>query len=59
MYVKIKTRSNYRNLNNRWVKVLEFLGTIIYCTDEFSESPTKFDINIKEVLEIRKFAPLD
>ena len=58
MYAKIKTKSNYKNLNYKWVKILEFLGTILYCTDEFSESPTKFDININEVLEIRKFAPL-
>ena len=58
MYAKINTKSNYKGLNGQWVKVLEFLGTILYCTDEFSENPTKFDIYINEVLEIRKFPKL-
>lgn len=49
MYAKIKTKSNYRNLNNKWVKIIEFLGTILYCTDNIE----KFDINLNEVLEIR------
>ena len=54
---KIKTQSNYRNLNGTWLKVVKFEGTALSCKfidEEGLERTTSFNLNeiesIKESL---------
>lgn len=53
LIAKVQTKSNYRNLNGKWVTIIQFLGTIVYCktTDEAGNEVT-FDLNINEIQEI-------
>jgi hypothetical protein len=55
MKALVKTKSNYRNLNGKWVKILQFLGTIIYCeTIDETGKTLRFDLNIKEIESIQE-----
>jgi hypothetical protein len=51
----VKTKSNYANLNNQWVTVVQFVGSLIYCEyiDENGEK-RRFDLSIKEVESIKE-----
>jgi hypothetical protein len=57
MYAKIQTKSNYRNLNGQFVKVKQFLGTLVYCETEISNETITFDVSLSEVTEIRENLP--
>ncbi len=57
MYAKIQTKSNYRNLNGKFVKVKQFLGTLVYCETEISNEIITFDVSLSEVTEIRENLP--
>lgn len=50
---QIKTKSNYKNLNGKFVKVIQFLGTIVYCEyiNENGEA-VRCDFSINEVTQI-------
>ena len=55
MKVLVNTKSNYKNLNGKWVTVKEFLGTVIACEiycEELCRIMT-FDLSIKEIKEIK------
>ena len=48
MKAKIKTQSNYRNLNGAWLKVVKFEGTALSCKfsdEEGIERTTSFNLN--------------
>jgi len=51
----VKTKSNYANLNNQWVTVIQFVGSIIYC-EYINENGEKrrFDLSIKEIESIKE-----
>lgn len=50
MKAKIKTRSNYRNLNGQWLKVVEIVGTRVSCLVETEDMGTQtVDFSLKEV----------
>lgn len=51
----IETKSNYKNLNNKWVNIIQFCGSIIYCSYYCNEKQTNvnFDVNINEVKSIK------
>jgi len=52
-YAKINTKSNYRNLNGKYVLVIKFLGTIVY--GSFMDEDGRYyrsDFNLSEVTEI-------
>ncbi len=57
MYAKIQTKSNYRNLNGQFVKVKQFLGTLLYCQAEISNETITFDVSLSEITEIREKLP--
>jgi hypothetical protein len=57
MYAKIQTKSNYRNLNGQFVKVKQFLGTLVYCETEINNEIITFDVSLSEVTEIRETLP--
>lgn len=53
MIVKVKTPSNYRNLNDKWLELKEIIGTRVTCSIQFGEFGTQtVDFNLKEVVEI-------
>ena len=55
MKVLVNTKSNYKNLNGKWVTVKEFLGTVIACEiycEELGRMMT-FDLSINEIKEIK------
>jgi hypothetical protein len=55
MKALVKTKSNFRNLNGTWVKIIQFLGEIIYCeTIDESGTTIRFDLSIKEVVSIKE-----
>ncbi len=53
---QINTKSNYRNLNGKYVDIIQFLGSIVYCqyTNE-SGDLVKCDFGIKEITRIIEF----
>ena len=55
-FAKVKTKSNYRNLNGQWLEVREFLGNLVACIiiDENGQKITA-DFNLKEIEEIKQF----
>jgi hypothetical protein len=50
---QIKTKSNYKNLNGKFVKVIQFLGTIVYC-EYINENGdvVRCDFSINEITQI-------
>lgn len=50
---QIKTKSNYQNLNGKFVKIIQFLGTIVYC-EYINENgdAVRCDFSINEVTKI-------
>ncbi len=50
---QIKTKSNYKNLNGKFVTVIQFLGTIVYCeyTNEDGEA-VRCDFSLTEITKI-------
>ncbi len=53
MKVKIKTKSNYRNLNGQWLTVSEMLGKRVTCVifDEGCAKKISVDFNLSDVIE--------
>lgn len=54
MKAKIKTKSNYKNLNGQWLEVKEIVGTRVSClwfSEEFQKTIT-IDFSLNEVSEI-------
>ncbi len=54
MKVKIKTKSNYRDLNGQWLDVVEAVGKRITCSvpSEFQLGAVNADFDLSEVEEI-------
>ena len=54
---KFETRSNFRNLNGQFLRVVSFHGTFINVEFDDVETGKKntCDFNIKECVEIREF----
>lgn len=52
---KLKTKSNYRGLNEQWVEIIQFLGSIVYVKhyDQTLDTEVTFDVNLNEITEIR------
>jgi hypothetical protein len=50
---QIKTKSNYKNLNGKFVKIIQFLGTIVYC-EYINEDgiSVRCDFSINEITQI-------
>lgn len=54
MIAKIKTKSNYRKLNGKWLKVIEIVGKRVTCKvymEEFNKY-TNVDFTLNEIEEI-------
>jgi hypothetical protein len=53
---KIKTKSNYMNLNGEKVKILSFHGTIVHCEYfcPIRKTEIQSDFSLKEITEIRE-----
>lgn len=51
----VKTKSNYRNLNNKFVNIHQFIGTLVYCSVYCNEKETEvfFDLNLNEIYYIK------
>ncbi len=55
MKAKIKTKSNYKNLNGQWLEVKEIFGTRVSClwfSEEFQKMIT-IDFSLSEILELK------
>jgi hypothetical protein len=50
----INTKSNYKNMNNKWVNIIQFLGTIVYCEFEQDNQIIKADFSLTEIKEIKE-----
>ncbi len=48
MKVKVNTKSNFRNLNGQWLKVIEIVGTRVTCSVEH----LTIDFGLSEVVEM-------
>lgn len=54
MKAKVKTKSNYGNLNGQWLDVKEIAGTRVTCIVQSDLYGTiTVDFTLKEVVEIR------
>ncbi len=52
---KINTKSNYRNLNGKWLEVKQFLGTIVACIFMDCDGIERtIDFNISEISSIKE-----
>lgn len=53
MKAKVKTQSNYRNLNGQWLEVKEIVGTRVTCIVTFAElGKQSVDFQLKEITEL-------
>lgn len=55
IWAKVKTKSNYRGLNNSWLKVLELAGrrvSVQHNSNEFQKTIT-IDFTLDEVIEFK------
>ena len=53
MKVKVKTKSNYRNLNDRWLELKEVVGKRVTCIVELEGlGKQTIDFTLNEVIEI-------
>jgi hypothetical protein len=51
MKVQVKTKSNYKNLNNQWLEVKEIVGTRVTCIIDFAEfGKQTVDFTLSEVI---------
>jgi hypothetical protein len=50
----INTKSNYKNMNNKWVNIIQFLGTIVYCEFEYENQIVRADFSLTEIKEIKE-----
>jgi hypothetical protein len=48
---KIKTKSNYRNLNGTWLVVAEMVGTRVSCIVEIDGVNKTVDFGLTEITE--------
>jgi hypothetical protein len=50
----IQTKSNYKGLNGKQVKVIQFLGSIVYCEYycEDRKENVRADFSLKEITKI-------
>lgn len=56
IYAKIETKSNYKKLNGKFLKVKELQGVRVSCeliTEEQAQ-PLTIDFNLKEVKEFKQ-----
>ena len=52
---QIKTKSNYRNLNGKFVNIVQFLGKSVYCEHINKEGDSIFcHFNLDEITEIQE-----
>ena len=59
-YAKIKTSSNFQNLNGKFILVEKFLGTIVYGSFVNGDGEfIKADFNLSEVVEIIEVNDVD
>jgi hypothetical protein len=57
MKAKVKTKSNFKNLNGQWLKVKEMAGTRVSCEVEdvmAYNGKLTVDFHIKEIEEIQE-----
>lgn len=53
MRVKVRTKSNYRNLNDQWLELIEVVGTRVTIKTIFAEFGTMtVDFTLNEVVEM-------
>jgi hypothetical protein len=53
MKVKIKTKSNFRLLNDKWLELVEVVGTRVTTRHSFAEFGTQtIDFTLSEVVEM-------
>jgi len=53
MRVKVKTKSNFRNLNGQWLELVEVVGTRVTAKTSFVEFGTQtVDFTLSEVVEM-------
>jgi len=55
MQAKIKTKSNFQNLNGQWLQVKEVLGTRVTClkfSQEFQKN-ISIDFTLNEITEFK------
>ncbi len=45
----VHTRSNFKQLNDKKVKVIQFLGTIVFCEYEYEGITYRGDFQISEI----------
>ena len=50
---QIKTKGNYQNLNGKFVKIIQFLGNIVYCEyiNQYGAC-VRCDFGINEITQI-------
>jgi hypothetical protein len=51
MQALIKTKSNFRNLNNQWLVVKEMKGKRVTCSIVADGQPLNVDFTLSEVVE--------
>jgi hypothetical protein len=56
MKALVKTKSNYRNLNDTWVSIKKFMGSFVVCEIFCNELNKKipFDLYLFEIKEIKE-----
>lgn len=56
IYAKIETKSNYKNLNGKFLKVKELQGVRVSCEliSEEHAQPLTIDFNLNEVKEFKQ-----
>jgi hypothetical protein len=53
MKVKVRTKSNFRNLNDQWLELVEVVGTRVTAKISFAEFGTQtVDFTLSEVVEM-------
>jgi hypothetical protein len=56
MKALIQTKSNYQNLNGKWIDIIQFCGSIVFC--EFIDTNGELkrsDFMLKEIISIKQF----
>lgn len=48
---KIFTKSNYQNLNNRWLQVTQMKGKRVTCITEIENRIIQIDFSLSEIVE--------
>lgn len=59
VFAQVFTTSNYRGLNDQWLEVDKFLGSIVSVKlfNPVTGEPTTADFNLKEIKEFRHEKP--